>query len=252
MTPGEAFLGRFLSRFPQAGEHLQAALAHPWGEDSVPHDVVADYSLAVKEAVEADEGDAMQRWRDLVDFLEAEHQQDGAVAHLIEEALLLRVPTRQEPEQERRQALGPRLAAAADRMYDVRAHPAHVAFLDDLRRRFPELEADVGENTYGDNDALLAHMFLADVVRRAVALHRSDDQADRDRAQAIVDAVAAAVGQDEEVDNLIAVSFVEDLPDAEHPGADIVRRLPPVLIAWQEALRSDLTPLREVDGPSPR
>lgn len=184
----------------------------------------------------------LKRW---LDFFEQEWGRDSDLDVFIDGAVLVYLPDRARDQHSLRELLGPRLAAVVNSERDYRAYPAEDAFLADLRQRFPELEIYAQDNTYGDHDALLSHPFLGDVVHRIVQLHRGDDPAGHARAQAIINAVADALGDDPTVDDLIATGFVENLPDPDRPGADIVRRLPPALAAIQRIVRGDLTPLRE-------
>lgn len=188
--------------------------------------------------------------RDWLDFFEREWGRHRELDAFIKAAVLVYLPDAPEDRHHVRGLLGAHLAEVVERERNFRADADEDVFLTDLRRRFPELEAYVGDNTYGDHAALLAHSFLADVVRHAVGLHTDDDPRGHARAQEIFDAVAAGMGTRPRVDELIATGFVENLPDPDQPGADIVRRLPPALVHDQEMLRSDLTPLRRQPPPT--
>ncbi|MGF1661129.1 MAG: hypothetical protein ACFCVG_01430 [Kineosporiaceae bacterium] len=183
----------------------------------------------------------LARW---LAFFEQEWGTDPEVNDFILGTVLVYMPDSYRDPHGIRNLLGPQMSRALKVARDVHSDPTEEAFLAELRRVFPELESYVEENTYGDHKALLATQFLSDVVRHVVRLHLSADPADHTRAQEIVDAVGAAHGHDPGVDNLIAVSFLEYLPDITEPGADIVRRLPPALVPLQEQVRGDLTPLR--------
>lgn len=76
-------------------------------------------------------------------------------------------------------------------------------FCEGLAQRFPDV-ADILAEHISDNDELLPHLFLADVTRYVLA-----DRRDRNPIVQCLDNAIASEGP--EVENLIAVSFVEYL-----------------------------------------
>ncbi|MGF1661887.1 MAG: hypothetical protein ACFCVG_05370 [Kineosporiaceae bacterium] len=264
MTSNADFLDRLLEALPEARPHYEAIVtgarhgrdAGPDAPDagSLPREdaalhVLADFSSSARDTFLAHGPGGAQLWRRMWEFLEAEYGRTPDQDILIESALL-RLPGRYDPHQELRDDVGPKLIGALNRDLDFHADPVEDAFLTELRRRFPELETYVQDNTYGDHATLLAQPFLADVVRHVVGLHTSGDQRHHARAQEILGAIADHVGSDRRVEDLIATGFVENLPDPGRQGADIVRRLPPALVPIQESVRDDLTPLRRQAPPT--
>ena len=80
-------------------------------------------------------------------------------------------------------------------------------FCEGLAQQFPDV-ADILSEHISDNDELLPHLFLADVTRYVLA-----DGRDRRLIVERLESVFASEGPD--VENLIAVSFVEHLESRE-------------------------------------
>ena len=164
-------------------------------------------------------------------------------------AYLTHVPSPGEPHGEIAEALGTRLRAALDQDRDHRNEPAVVAFLDRLLQVVPALGPLADEQRYGYHGEVLAHPFLGDVAQREVALltggaslEIDDDWPEEDQAaalrlytstdpdpsaevRAVLALLEAELGSDADVDNLIAVAFVEMLPYEDEPGAEIAGML---------------------------
>jgi hypothetical protein len=92
------------------------------------------------------------------------------------------------------------------------------AFVQWLAERYPAID-ELEREHVADNDELLPHVIFGDVTRYAADLARSGDDtaATLDSLLHELDA-ALAVGQDDEVGNLIWVSFVENAQGV--PGDD--------------------------------
>jgi len=82
-----------------------------------------------------------------------------------------------------------------------------VEFCESLASKFPDIATILTEHI-SDNDELLPHVFLADVTRYVLA-----DGPCRSQVVKYLDESFTSHGQD--VENLIAVSFVEYLVNAE-------------------------------------
>lgn len=110
------------------------------------------------------------------------------------------------------------------------------AVLEELCAEVPALQPLWAEHLNENYGELLPHVFLADVARFAVAsLQGPPDQATV--AQSIVMFLERAFAAgDPDVQELIGVSFIENLPRDEEPGHEIRRLLGPHLLA--EAKRS--------------
>lgn len=100
-----------------------------------------------------------------------------------------------------------------------------VAFVEDLAARFPGLKGAL-EDHRKDYGEVLPHVFLADVVRYLVALTAVEGRLGE--AQKLVAHFEAQFGQPE-LQELIAVSFVENLPGPSEPGARLRLMLGPAL-----------------------
>lgn len=81
------------------------------------------------------------------------------------------------------------------------------AFCEGLAQQFPDV-ADILAEHISNNDELLPHLFLADVTRYVLA----DGQ---DRRLIVQSLDSAFVSEGTDVENLIAVSFVEHLESTE-------------------------------------
>ena len=110
-----------------------------------------------------------------------------------------------------------------------------VAFIDAMTARYSELAPVVDENL-ADNDELLPHLVMADVVRWLVD-HRADQQA---LVRSVLAWLEAAYEQgDAEVRDVIAVSGVEMIPDPGEPGSELRDQLGALLSAvdpWRDDL----------------
>jgi len=105
----------------------------------------------------------------------------------------------------------------------VTIRPADHAFIGALVWRFPDLMDDLGEHLADNNRELLPHVFMATVEKWAESLlaGRTGELA------ALLDFLADGVaGGFESVQNLIDVSFVENLPYPDEPTASIRAMLP--------------------------
>lgn len=203
----------------------------------------------------------------LADVLEARRGADPAIDGVIEDVLVY-YPSPGEEHDYLTRALGPGLRAMLDAQRDVRPSPAVEAFVNGLLRAVPALHPLADESRYGYHMAVLPHAFLDDVVRRQTALltggaslwrdpfdvdgadgDDDDDRAEQERlylagaaapvteVRAVLDHVEEALGADDEVDGLIRVSFVDNLPYPGEPGAEIVGLLGPRLTAALEESR---------------
>ncbi len=104
--------------------------------------------------------------------------------------------------------------------------PADHAFTGALVWAFPELLDELGEHLADNDGELLPHVFMASVERWAETLV-SDRRSDLDRLLTVL-----ADGYDaghESVQNLVDVSFVENLPYPDEPNAEIRGMLPAAL-----------------------
>ena len=174
-------------------------------------------------------------------------------------AYLIHVPSPGQQGGEIADALGPRVRAALDQDRDHRNEPAVAAFLDRLLQAVPALRPLASVERYGYHDEVLARPFLSDVAERELALltggaslEIDDDWTDEERTavlrlftsadpdpaaevRAVLGVLEAELGSDADVDDLIAVAFVEMLPHDDEPGAEILGMLGAGLRAEVEA-----------------
>lgn len=134
--------------------------------------------------------------------------------------------------------LGPKLRAASERQeaQDDAAVPAStVDFLRRLGEAVPALRGRVAAHFERLHGHPLPHPFMGEVVFEAVELVASG------RGQVVrplVEFLELEYGVDDDVDNVIDVSFVELLPEPGERGSEIERLLGPKLSAELERQRN--------------
>jgi hypothetical protein len=162
--------------------------------------------------------------------IEAEYGEDPDVDELVDGcflALLSAVEGGPDP----REVLGPKLSAVIGERRDWRAAPGAVAFVDRVTEAVPALLRLAAENEYGDRGDVLVHGFLGDVAFREVDNYRSGGPVAMEEVRTVVALLERELGTDRGVDEAIAVSFVENLPYPDEPGADLADLLGPKLRA---------------------
>jgi hypothetical protein len=108
------------------------------------------------------------------------------------------------------------------------------SFIKSLVERFPGLSPLLDEHLKDQDGELLAHVYFGDVTRYVVALIRDGSVASLDEAQQIINYLEATYRSNEDVQNLIDVSFLENLQQ-EAATEKALKMLGPVLTnAWQE------------------
>ena len=103
-------------------------------------------------------------------------------------------------------------------------------FVGELAVAVPE-SGDVVAEHLADNDELLLHLLMGDLLRMTVSTYAAGEVAVTDRLLAFVDGCLR--DGDEYVVNAVAVSFVEDF--GAHPGESDA-----LLERWPPALRAEL------------
>lgn len=100
----------------------------------------------------------------------------------------------------------------------------------DLAAVSPSLEQALTEHLADNGGEVLPHLFMGDVTRTLVRLDMDGDREDvvTRALELLEDRYAEGV---EEVQELVAVSFLENLPGRAEPGADLRGRLGPELTA---------------------
>jgi hypothetical protein len=112
--------------------------------------------------------------------------------------------------------------------------------IEALRVAVPEFDAPIDEHVAGF-DEMLPHVLFGDLARFVLAAHESRDTDVEQRSLAFLD--RALREGDDEVQNLVAVSFVENVGPHDREQRDFIR-------TWPKALRAEAERQRELQGPS--
>ena len=107
---------------------------------------------------------------------------------------------------------------------------AHGDFVQDLLVSVPEVEPEVREH-FEDNDELLLHLLMADLLRAAVRFFHAGEFEVEQRLLKFID--LALLQGDAAVQNAVQVSFVE------HVGAR-PEETPEFLASWPTGLKAEL------------
>ncbi len=231
----EAFLGRALDALP----HLRPAYEATFAEcqalglaEGAPGEFLFEHTLELTERLGSEPEAARSELAVLAQVHEQEYGRDPAVDDLIRTNVLGMLPPGIGA-LDTDGLLGPKLAAALREQRGWRAGPGVAAFVSRLVAAVPALEPLARENAFGDHGDVLVHPLLGDVVAREVDNLR---QGRVDEVRAVLDVLEAEfAGAAEEP---IAVSFVENLPYPDEPGAELVDLLGPRLRAELERQRS--------------
>lgn len=108
-------------------------------------------------------------------------------------------------------------------------------FLQELLRVVPEARTTVDEHLR-DHGEVLLHLLVADLRRLTLRAHQTGDDALSDRLLSVM--AAALTSGDEQVENAIAVSFVEDSAWWEPPAESFLRTWPAPLVQEVERQRA--------------
>lgn len=103
-------------------------------------------------------------------------------------------------------------------------------FLEELAAAVPETENAVFEHL-ADNDGLLLHLLMSDLLRMTVISHAAGEVGATDRLLAFMDRCLRE--GDHDVVYAVAVSFIEDF--GAHPGESAA-----FMARWPSALRAEL------------
>jgi hypothetical protein len=110
--------------------------------------------------------------------------------------------------------------------------PRNEVFLRRLVEKFPELLPVLEEHLNENLGELLPHLLLADIKRHLVAAYEAERGIPNGQVGPILDYLEEEFRTgDEEMKELIAVSFLELLPDPDEPGGGIRDLLGPSLAA---------------------
>jgi hypothetical protein len=233
-----AFIERVLDVLPQLRAQYEVTTAECVAEgfgDGAPFIFLGEYTHTLLEAFRVDPAVGRSPLAKVALILEAEFGRDPEVDSIIDSAFVTLMGTKREPDPA--VVLGPKLAGVLNRQRSWRAMPVDQALVECMIGAVPALEPLARDNTYGDHEDVLVHEFLADVVRQEVDNFLSGSLAE---VRAVLDLLEQEWGGD--VDEPIAVSFVENLPYPHEPAAALVDLLGPNLRAEHDRQRRPPAP----------
>jgi hypothetical protein len=219
----EALLARLAEAVPRF-PHLLSEHREQYGQQA-PHAFLRTLAFVSAAGYQSGSPDAAGEFQNVLDILEAEVGKDEEVDALITGAFLANAPLDDDVRGSLQHLLGPKLRGLIDKI------PAQDTTHDFVRRLVaaePALTADLNEHleTY---DELLPHLVMNDLVYRLIEWIDSGDEADLARARTVLQALENEWGKDYEIDEAIAASFVENLPDPDSSDRKILTLLGPKL-----------------------
>jgi hypothetical protein len=219
----EALLARLAEAVPRFPDML-AEHREQYGQQA-PQAFLRTLAFVSAAGYQSGAPEAAGEFQNVLDILEAEVGKDDEVDELIAGAFLANAPLDGDPRGSLQPLLGPQLRGLLDK---VPAHDSTHGFVHRLVAGEPALVEDLNEHldTY---EELLPHLFMGELIDRLVDWLRSSQDADLARVRTILRVLDDEYGKDFEIDELIAASFVEDLPDADDPGSGILELLGPKL-----------------------
>lgn len=102
-------------------------------------------------------------------------------------------------------------------------------FVEALANRFPALLIILEEHLEDQYGETLPHVYLGEVTRWLVERLRTAGASDRDLLEILTFLERAFGGSEDEVQDLIAVSFLENLPRPGEPGSGIRSLVGPLM-----------------------
>ncbi len=229
----EAFIERVLDALPSLRAKYELTAAECLAEgigDGVPFIFLLEYTHTLLEAFRADPVVGRSSLATIALILESESGHDPEVDSIIDSAFVTPMGTKREPDPA--VVLGPKLVAILNRQRHWRQTPENQAFVERMITAVPALEPLARENTAGDHEDVLVHLFLADVVRQEVDNVLAGNL---DEVRVVLQFLEQEWGGD--VDEPIAVSFVEHLPYPHEPGTALIDLLGPHLRAEHDRQR---------------
>lgn len=228
-----AFIERVLDALPQLRAQYEVTTAECVAEgfgDGAPFIFLGEYTHVLLEAFKVDPAAGRSPLAKIALILEAEFGHDPEVDSIIDSAFVTLMGTKRAPDPA--VVLGPKLARVLNQQRSWREKPANQALVERMISAIPALEPLARDNTFGDHNDVLVHEFLADVVRQEA----DNFLAGRlEEVRAVLDLLEQEWGG--EVDEPIAVSFVEHLPYPHEPAAALVDLLGPNLRAEHDRQR---------------
>jgi hypothetical protein len=169
--------------------------------------------------------DSAGQFQELLDFLESEVGRDDETDGLIAGSFLANLPLDDDPRGSVEALLGSKLRGLLDRRPTTTSSHRTIQRLVAAE---PALSDDLDEHleTYGE---LLPHVFMGELIDRLLEWIGSGQEPALARVRTVLAALEDEYGTDYEVDELIAASFVEDLPERGESGSGILDLLGPKL-----------------------
>ena len=224
----EAFTARLLEALPGTRGRYEAAVATCRAEgieDAATRIFLDEYLRDLLDRFRADPDAVRLELARLARVLEQEYGIDDEVDYFLDALLALVPPGHEQPDPA--VVLGPKLRAVVEAKRAWRARPPDAELVRRLLDAVPALEPLAREHTYGDREDVLVHPFLGGVAEREA----ENAAAGRlDEVRTVLGLLEDAYGTGD-VDEPIAVSFVEMLPYPDEPGAVVVDLLGPKLRA---------------------
>jgi hypothetical protein len=240
----DLFMRQLLDELPMFRADLEAELAlqREEGPDSIldppsSSEFLMTVTLNARDRYLAGGQVEAEQFRALLAYLESRLGDDPEIDELIEAWALSVLPAPGEQPEGVFDLLPPQLHERKLRMdqEDREAFPASLGqFLDRLAVAVPAVREKLDEHIKEYRWAL-PHTFLEEVVAEAKRLHLAGRT---DEILPFLAFLESEFGADPEVDNLIAISFLDELPGPGEPGADLELLLGPKLRGELQRLRN--------------
>jgi hypothetical protein len=111
----------------------------------------------------------------------------------------------------------------------VKMRPYEIAFVRELAVRFPGLGAPLAEHIEENFGEVLPHVFFYEITEYAVSLANSEELPQRRELRALLNYLEETYGSQEQLQELISVSFLENLPRPDEAASHIRAMLGPHL-----------------------
>jgi len=162
-------------------------------------------------------------------FLESEFGTDRLVDSLIGDSFLAALPGLDLSGVDVSLRLGPNLRSELERQRTANQTPVTVEFVNQLAATHAAVAESLRENLVDWDYELIPYLFMGDLVRAVIGW--LETVGGRESLASLLATFEDAYGHDDEVDNLIALGFVENLPFPHEKGAEMLSMLGPKLRA---------------------
>lgn len=236
------------ARIPSAAEEL-GRIAQAAVDDGLPAPAIGQFQVeefhqASMAAMREGAADARATWEAWTALLEDWWARSAELDQALRWLVVVFLPDPDDDDTGLLDGIGP----ATRQQYEVvqselRSSPLSpriAAFVADLVEAHPDL-APLEEEWADDDGVVLAHPFMADVARHVLAAHDRDGQ-HAAQAHEILGRVERALGQDQDLDNLLVLGFIEGFPEQDAPRPDLVTHFGPRLTEKARMFAPDLFP----------